>query len=380
MYAGNGKTNGAASPESRAAANVVSKTAQSLPVTQPVIQMTKWKWNGKTWDAISEVTSRPPALTGLYVGQILDDKEAPPERTEFGAGNFSFASSYVKKHPSFAPSFTPTTIETRDELMETYPKQKSFIKENLDVVKKFGATPEHGVDATTHKEKDEVQHFNFPHTGDIHTKKTSIMLKEFLATAEASQDEGHIIRMGLLEEGFDSRYGLRGALKKSSYHPVRKMKFNEERFEDYRHVKTTGKGDFDFSGTERTELWLQKTGDKGNKMDDIPDLQMEEGYNSDEERMMVYDSRKEKREKAGEFDLRRYLEEKPVINMTPITLTDQPSTGAYRTFKGAKVIPTGRFDGVHIEIEVLDSTDKDLPKGTKAFAKRKHLEKVGDKS
>lgn len=344
-----------------------------------VIQMTKWQWTGQGgWKALGEITSRPPEFPGLYVGQIYDDRVLPPTRIEFGGGNLSFGSSYVDKHPSFAPRFTTTTKETREELRTTYPAQNAMIQDNIDHLEDMGATVSHDVDATEDHGKRDVDHFNFPHTGDIHTSKTSTLLKQYLEKSEETQDEGHIIRIGLLNESggaFDSRYGLRGALKTSTYHPIKKMVFDEERFPGYSHVKTTGKGKLDFTDQQRMELWLQKTGTRGNPMDIIPNMDMEDGYNSDEERERVYDRNRD--QYPHDQRMRHLLEDQPRIEMRPVTLTDNIHSGAFRTFKGAIIRPTGKFDGPAIQVEIVTSYDDELFKGSLLFVKVKHIDKVG---
>jgi len=347
-----------------------------------VIQMTKWQWTDQgEWRAMGEITSRPPEFPGWYVGQIYDDRVAPPTRMEFGGGNLSFGRSYVDKHPSFAPTFTTTTKETREQLTNTYPKQDAMIEENIEHLEDMGATVSHDMDAIDDHGKRDVDHFNFPHTGDIHSNKTSTLLKKYLVKSEETQDEGHIIRMGLLNEtgkAFDSRYGLRGALEKSSYHPIKKMVFDEGRFPGYSHVKTTGKGKLDFTDQQRMELWLQKTGRRGNSMQAIPGMDMEEGYNSDEERELVYDKNRD--QYPYDQRMRHLLEDKPEIEMRPVTLTDNIHTGSFRTFEGALIRPTGKFDGPAIQVEIIKSYDRELPKGSRVFVKVKHIDKVGQET
>ncbi len=350
-----------------------------------VIQRTRWQWSAThgRWSphAGSEITSEAPSFPGHWDGQVYDDQVEPPKRLEFGAGNFSFAQSYTQKHPTFAPQFTTSSYESRQELNTTYAPQRALIGKNIQSLQQRGATVQHGVDATTAHAGNDVTHFNFPHTGDIHRKKTSVMLKGFLDEAEKANPEGHLIRMGLLKEGFDSRYGLRGALKDRHYHPIRKKQFTESRFPGYQHVKTTGKGDFDFSDKTRDELWLEKRKVPVTSMNAITDLETDEDSNSDEERELVHRAKRRRASYARthpyDYHMRRFLEERPNLRMDRVTLTDNPHTGAYRTFSGATVKPTGRFMGQHIEVSVESSDDHRLPVGTTAYAKRRHLMKMG---
>lgn len=356
-----------------------------------VVQRTKWKWNAKDkeWSAISDVTSSKPEFEGFYDGQIFNDKVQPPKRVEYGAGNFSFGKSYVENHPSFAKNFTATSYEKKEELKKTYPEQFSEIKSNIKSIEKKGGTVNHNVNATNHNQPTDVTHFNFPHTGDIHKNKTSVMLKDFIDNMENTQQDGHIIRMGVemsKKSAFDSRYGLRGKINKSSYHPIKKMQFNEERFKDYHHVKTTGKGKFDFENDSRRELWFQKNSNKSNSnnMNAIFDLSDESSYDSDEERELVYNKKRKQsnyvQQNPYDHHMRELLENKPRIKMKVITLTDNTHTGAYRTFpEGAIIQPTGRFENNHIEVKVLSSKSSVLHRGTVLFAKLKHILKVGER-
>ncbi|HFK5792700.1 Rossmann-like fold-containing protein [Enterobacter asburiae] len=358
---------------------------QKIIPTGHVVQRTVWEWDSHSnqWQPISEITSSPPSFRGMWHKQQYNDRVQPPSRIEYGGGNFSFADSYVKKHPTFAPSFTSTSYESKQVLDLTYPDQKDDIDTRIQHLEQEGGTVRHGINATQHNQQTDVTHFNFPHTGDIHTSKTSTMLKDFLQNMAQTQQDGHIIRMGVEGAGktFDSRYGLRGALSKSTYHPIKKMAFNEKRFPGYSHVKTTGKGKFNFEEDSRSELWFQKTGLEGNSMDAIPNLPVDTSEDSDDERALVYKKRygQENYSQQNPYDyhMRKLLEGRPAIDMRPLTLTDNIHTGAYYTFDGAKIKPTGRFEREHIEVEVLDSYDRRLAPGTTVFVKRKHIIKVG---
>lgn len=180
---------------------------------------------------------------------IKNGKWGIKPRLFLGEGNFSFAYSFIKKHPYMGSSIEASEYQSYPELKDKHGKP---FDDRIAFLKNQGVVVSFGKDATnlanSKRERYKRIHFNCPHDGKSYKARTlPKLLTDFFKEAKHYQHEGDKINMALASPPDKNKiefyqgyyYDIFDASAQNGYVLIKKRKFDKNRYPEYQHTMTT---------------------------------------------------------------------------------------------------------------------------------------------